>query len=323
MSTKLNLHREELKKLAYPAVEQFIAHHPEYNMAMNQSGSLSNTNYVIFGQRDQEPVIFKYFCTDERKERETYALKHFAAIGIVPRILAEDGPRLLVQSYIPGNSFPAPTSPEYAAVAPFQAGYTLGQAVAILTSVPLSTEAANEFETRFYEGLSLEQYINEIMEASWQIHHHVEAYSGPMFAQSLATIQASHTHLLHAKRILYHQDALNHHFVGSHFSGFFDLEMSHVGTIAMQIGSLWTSIATHNHWPAFAQGFHSTSNITLNATEFHAAKAFAHFLIWRYISRYGRWQGDATDTELYQRSVAQAGDYANQIELANKVAPED
>lgn len=319
MSTQLMRHREELQKLAYPAVQQFIDRHPQYAIATDQMGSNSNTNYVILGQRNQEPVVFKYFCADERKEREIYALRHFAHTNMVPQLLAEDGPRLIVQSYIPGSWLPQPTDAEYAHIDQFQVGYTLGQAVATLTSVTLPTQATQVFEARFYEGMALTQYISEIIDASRHIHHNIEAYSGPIFAQSLANIEANLTYLLSQKRILYHQDALNHHFVGSRFSGFFDLEMCRVGTTAMQIGSLWNVFATHNNWPAFAKGFQEISDTTLHVTDFYAAKAFAHFLIWRYISRYGRWRGEIADVQLYPNIINQAKSYASQIEFANQV----
>jgi hypothetical protein len=85
----LTKHRTEMARQAWPVVEQFIQEHPQYRVATDQSRSLSNTNYVIFGQQDDEPVVFKYFCQDERKERELFALRHFATTGVVPQVMAE------------------------------------------------------------------------------------------------------------------------------------------------------------------------------------------------------------------------------------------
>ena len=312
-------HRAQMQKLAYPAVQAFIAQHPEYAIAPNQSGSDSVTNYVIFGMHNNEPVIFKYFCEDERKDREVYALHHFAPTGLVPRLLVDYDNRLIVQSRMPGSWLPNPNDPNFDNIDADRAGYTLGQAVAKLLAVPLSPQAARDYEQHFYDGLTLENYLGNILSASWQIHHNVDAYSNPLFAQSLASIEAALPTLLAQPRLLYHQDAMNMHFANGHFTGFFDLEMCRVGTEAMQIGSLWYIFATHNNWQAFMQGYASNSGRTLTAHDFAASRAFAHFLVWRYISRSGHYRAQPDDTANHTQAEADAPQYAASIELNNRV----
>jgi hypothetical protein len=319
MSTTLERHRAQLAMLALPAVEQFIVHHPEFSVSADQSGSEGNTNYVIFGQRNKEPVIFKYFCEDERKEREVYALHHFASTGIVPSLLTDVSNRLIVQSRIPGGWLPNPDNPAYATVDPQRAGHTLGTAAAKLTCVPLSTQGARDFEGCYYDGLVLENYFRNILDASWLIHKNVAAYDTRRFADSLATIEANLPYLLGQKRILYHQDAMNMHFQESRFTGFFDLEMCRVGTEAMQVGSLWYFFAIHDNWNAFAQGFSAVTHRTLDEEDFAAAQAFAHFLVWRYISRYGRWRADAADSSNLAKAETEVDAYARSIVLNNQV----
>ena len=319
MSTHMERHRAEMKRLAYPVVEDFVARNPRYSITSDQSGSQSATNYVIFGQHGDEQVVFKYFCEDERKEREVYALRHFAATGLVPHLLVEDGPRLIVQSHIPGRGLIAPQGSAFATVDTQRVGYTLGQAVAALTSVPLSPQAARAYESTFYDGLPLEQYIGDILAAAQLIHQNVPAYGGSLFAASLASIKSSLDYLLAQPRLLYHQDALNMHFVGSDFAGFFDLEMCRVGTEAMQIGSLWYVCATYDNWRAFAQGFAKQSSRKLGKLDFYAAQAFAHFLVWRYISRSGRWHGDLLDAKEQAQEETHATEYANSINRNNQI----
>jgi hypothetical protein len=319
MSTHLERHRAAMEKLAYPAVEQFIAQHPEYAITPNQSGSQSATNYVIFGQRGQEQVIFKYFCEDERKAREVYALRHFAKTGVVPNLLQEHDTRLIVQSRIPGGWLPNPGDPDYGGVDTHRVGYTLGQAVAMLLNVPLTTQAARDYESTFYEGLPLEKYFGEILDASWLIHRNVAAYASPLFANSLQTIEANLPYILAQKRLLYHQDAMNMHFAESNFTGFFDLEMCRVGTAAMQIGSLWTLFATHNNWRAFAQGYAEHLGRLLDEADFNAARAFAHFLVWRYVSRYGRWRAEPDSIANRTQAEGDAAMYAKSLDLNNNV----
>src|SRR4051812_5767752 len=160
MSTHLERHRAEMKMLAYPAVEQFIAEHPDYEISEDQSGGNSATNYVILGHRGSEQVVFKYFCEDERKEREVYALRHFSQTGLVPTLLVESGPRLIVQSRIPGHGLPNPGDPRVSTIDPSLAGDSLGQATAGLLSVPFAMQEAQEYERRFYDGLAIENYFH-------------------------------------------------------------------------------------------------------------------------------------------------------------------
>jgi hypothetical protein len=319
MSTHLERHRAEMEKLAYPAVEQFIARHPEYTLDPNQSGNQSATNYVIFGHRGQEQVIFKYFCEDERKEREVYALRHFGETGFVPQLLEDVDKRLIVQSRIPGSWFPSPGDPAFSTVDAHRVGYTLGQATAALLNVPLSAQAARDFESHFYDGLALENYFRDILDASWLIHQNVDAYRTPLFAHSLESIETNLPYILSQKRLLYHQDAMNMHFSESNFTGFFDLEMCRIGTEAMQIGSLWYIFAIYNNWNAFAQGYAAVAGCELDEQDFAAARAFAHFLVWRYISRYGRWRGESGDVANRAEGEEDAAMYAKSIELNNKV----
>lgn len=321
MSTQLELHRLAMEEMAYAAVKQFVAGHRGYNIDADQSGSFSTTNYVIFGARGNDQVVYKVFCEDERKAREIYALNHFRGTGIVPYLLDEDGQRLIVESRIPGGWLPMPNTPAYVTTDPQRAGYTLGRAVAALVAVPLSSKAAHDFESNFYDGLTLDEYLRSILDAARLIYQNITAYHTPLFADSIASIQAHLPDMLAHRRLLYHQDALNMHFVGSDFAGFFDLEMCRVGTRAMQIGSLWNFFATHDNWQAFNKGYATISGQNLNHSDFAAAKAFADFLVWRYISRYGRFRAEPDDDSGRAQAEADALDYARSIEMNNSLSP--
>lgn len=315
MSDQLAKHRAEMARQAWPVVEQFIQKHPQYRVDANQSGSQSVTNYVIFGHRidyqGEARVIFKYFCRDERKQREIFALRHFANTGLVPQLLEDEGARLIVVSHIPGAFLPRPEDnlAAFHGVDRQLMGYTLGEATAKLISTPLGAQVATEFESRFYDGETLPAYFQNILQASWAIHQRVDCYKDERFGRSLALIEESLPFMLAQPRLLYHQDALNMHFVGSRFRGFFDLEMCRVGNVAMQIGSLWTVIASYDVWEPFAQGFASATGHTLTPPEVAASRAFAHFMLWRSISDYGDWQGEPLPDDQMGAALAQADGY--------------
>ena len=303
MTNQIAQHRAEMQRLATPAITQFVADHPHYRIDPDQSGSQSVTNYVVFGQRRDEhgeqPVVFKYFCRDERKEREVYGLRHFAATGLVPQLLDEHGTRLIVVARIGGGFLPNPATQTAAfhMVDKALVGFTLGQATAQLTSVPLTAGAAQAFESRFYDGESLAKYLSDILRASSAIQQRVACYRDPIFAQSLAQIDANLDALLRQPRLLYHQDALNVHFDQSRFTGFFDLEMCRVGSAAMQIGALWRIFTDYGNWGDFAAGFANGAGRELTKADLEMSRAFANFMVWRSISDYGDWHGETLDDE--------------------------
>ena len=82
---------------AVPAIEAFARSHTGYSIDDDQSGSYGNTNYVAFGHLNSQAVVFKYFFDPERREREAYALRHWAHTGLVPNLI-HDGEHLHVQS---------------------------------------------------------------------------------------------------------------------------------------------------------------------------------------------------------------------------------
>jgi hypothetical protein len=315
MNDHLTKHRAEMERQAWPVVKEFVQQHPQYHVDENQSGSQSVTNYVILGHRrdhlSEQRVVFKYFCRDERKQREIFGLRHFAATGLVPQLLEDDGPRLIVVSHIPGAFLPRPEVDlaAFHGVDRQLMGYTLGEATAKLMSTPLAAQTAKDFESRFYNGETLNNYLYGILQASQAIHQRVECYKADIFAHSLALIEENLPRILAQPRLLYHQDALNMHFMGSRFSGFFDLEMCRVGTAAMQIGSLWSILVSYAVWEAFAQGFADVSGRMLEAQDWAASRAFGHFMLWRSISDYGDWRGEPLAADQMAEVVAQANGY--------------
>lgn len=322
MNEQIRQHRAEMQRQAIPVIERFVQEHPHYRIDADQTGSQSVTNYVIFGHRGSDRVVFKYFCRDERKQREIFALRHFADTGIVPRLLEEEGSRLIVVSHVPGSFLPReefdPTG--FLAVDRNRMGQTLGEAVAKLVSTPLSTQSAEDFESQFYNGERLSAYFETILHASHQIQQQVDCYKDEIFAFSLAQIEERLPFILAQPRLLYHQDALNMHFVDSSFSGFFDLEMCRVGCTAMQIGSLWYVINSYGVWEPFSEGFAKIAGHRLTAQDKAASLAFAHFMLWRSISDYGDWHGEDLGQEAMAEVAAQAATYRKTIDTMLPIA---
>ncbi len=304
--------RAALAAEAWNQVRDFTSRHPEYTIAPEQSGGQGNTNYVILGKCGAERVVFKYFCQDERKDREVFGLRHWAASGLVPHLLAEQGRRLIAITLVPGEFLPAPE--------PKLAGRTLGQATARLAQTPLSPALAADFEQRFYEGRSFEQYYMEILQASRAIHERVDLYAGSLYGRSLDFVESQLPSLFGSERILYHQDAANAHFQDSRFSGFFDLEMCRVGTVAMQLGCLWGVCQLNAVWPSFASGFAAESGSPWTWQQDQTSRAVFELLVWRYISRYGEWHGEPLADGAMAQERADEAEYRADLERSAALA---
>jgi len=94
--------REALAK-----VDAYIAAHPGYTRQGVEQPKQGATNRVIYARRDHELVVFKVFCEVERKERECFALRHWQETGLVPELIWDADPRMIVTSHLPGVSLPA------------------------------------------------------------------------------------------------------------------------------------------------------------------------------------------------------------------------
>jgi hypothetical protein len=62
---------------------------------------------------------------------------------------------------------------------------------------------------------------------------------------------------------------------------------------------------------------------SLDPSEIRAALAFAHFLIWRYITRYGEWNGTSETAEESQQDAIDASRYAASLRAYDATIRED
>ena len=94
--------RTQFSQEALAKVDAFIVEHPGYLRAGVEQPGQGATNRVFFARRDEELVVFKVFCEAERKERECFALCHWAQTGLVPALIWDADPQMIVMSHIPG-----------------------------------------------------------------------------------------------------------------------------------------------------------------------------------------------------------------------------
>ena len=310
---------------ALSTADQFIRQHPDYAPHDEPLISQGVTNRVVCARYQGQTVYLKFFGRLERYQRELYGLQHFAPTGLVPRVIDGSHENMIVLSEIPGAGLAA-SSPgtEPANLDMARASRSLGHAAAQLVLTPLSAQLADAFERRFYEGETLQGYLTSIVNAAHILSGACRMYQAPVFRDSLALVAGHVDTLLSQPRILYHQDAGNVAFVGDQVSGFFDLEMCRVGTLSMQLGSLfllfyWCPL----RWKDFLHGFQDAIARRLDPSEIAAGLAFAHFMVWRSITRFGEWDGQFVSAEEAEQEWQTALNFAGSLGYYNAIVKEE
>ena len=282
----------QFTETAFDKVDAFTADHPEISRDGVPQPGQGATNRVIIARRGDGLVVFKVFCTPERKARETFGLRHWVETGLVPRLLYDVDDRMIATSYIPGNYLHESWGTE-GGTAWQAACRAAGRTIATLAQVPLSDSDRISFEARFYEGLGpLEAYLSRILDLGHRITGRDPDFRDCFWKDSLDFIEQQLDTILSQPRLLYHQDVSNLHVQGGGCAGCFDLEMCRVGCAAMQLGAAAGMFLTHPEgWRDFREGWEATIGACLSPQEHHAAAAAGHLLAWREISRYLSYDG--------------------------------
>ena len=277
---------------ALAMVDAFLAKHPQYTRSGVEQPQQGATNRVIFARRGEELVVFKVFCDTERKARESFAYRHWRETCLVPELIWDDAPRMIVMPFLPGTHLPA--SREVDGEAPWrEACREVGGAIGALTRVPLSTADRADFESRFYDGLgTLESCLGRIVELSRGVHARDPDFGDDFWRNSLDFVDSQVADIFSQPRCLYHQDVGNLHVQHGQFMGFYDLEMCRVGCAAMQLASSLGVLGGKSvAWGLFREGWETATGRPLALNDLTATAAAHHLLCWREICRHLSYDG--------------------------------
>jgi hypothetical protein len=304
---------------AMAKVDAFLAAHGGYTREGVAQPGQGATNRVMFARRDGRLVVFKVFCTVERKQREGLGLRHWGPTGMVPELIDDAEPRMIVMGHVPGEYLAEVRRAEGDAAWREACG-DVGRAIGRLTRVPLSAADRAEFESRFYEGLGpLEAYLGRIIELGRGVHSRDADFADAFWGRSLAFIQGQLANLFRRPRVLYHQDVGNLHVRSGRFAGFFDLEMCRVGCDMMQLASAIGLVEGEPAaWARFREGWQAATGAALTAEDLAAADAGHQLLCWREITRYMSYDG-TPGTGYAWASPADPARYRKQIESVRRI----
>lgn len=302
-------------------LEEFVRHHPHYSIDVDQPVARGGTNLVTFGHAGKQPVVFKYFIRPYRWTHEYFCLRHFAQTGYVPQVLQVVPEELIVMTRLPDSLVGAAALPEKAKVS-----YEIGQAVATVVQWPLPTAENRPLIQSEFEQFAWRSDLGELMRDSlarcWRIQEQVLAYQTPFFTESLTFAEQQIDFIDQQPRILFHEDIPNFCVAQGRFQGFYDLEMVRIGTEALQLGVALDLCRNQQSgeewmgWSDFLQGYQATTGRTLSTTDFQALLAMNHFYYHIRLCRWGKWDGDPTQTASLHFATSKATHYLHMMKMA-------
>jgi hypothetical protein len=273
---------------AIARVDAFIAEHPGYTREGAPPPTQGHTNRIVFAHHRDQLVVFKICCEKERKERECFGLRHWHATGLVPDLIWDDDPYMLIMGHVPGMWLTTLRNRE-GETAWRSACVDTGRASAKLILVPLPVESRAEFESRFYNKETVADYLTKMLQLGRAINARDPDFTGKFWSDNLDFLESQIPVLLAQPAALYHQD-IQGYVLNGRFVQFFDVEMCRVGCAGMQLGSAFGGI-DEGYWPLFREGWEEASGHRLTEGELAAAAAFHTAMGWREISRYFTYDG--------------------------------
>ena len=271
-------------------VDAFIAAHPEYSRDVPQLGQ-GSTNHVVYARRGDTNVIFKHCCDVGRKERECFGMRHWHDTNLVAKLQWDCDQDMVLITHIPGTWLHRAKDVD-GEEAWRSACRESGKAIAALTMVPLSVNAQNEFQTRFYEERTFEDYARKILRLGRSVHALDPGFQHSYWNENLDFIENCLGAMLAEPPVLYHQDVGNFHVQAGRFMGFFDVESCRIGCASMQFGSsLLLPKKDDGSWALFREGWEEQRGAKLTTVDRACAAAGNHLLVWRWITRYLSYDG--------------------------------
>ena len=230
-------------------------------------------NFVLWGYRRDQPIVFKYFHEpynreNKRWENEYASLQHFSETGLVPEILAVVPKRLIVMECLPGRAIVEEAgSGELGRADLRDLGVEAGKAVGRLMDVPLPEPGDGYSIVRDYAMTPWPADLEEAVLYYVRICRGKAAFS-PTAAdvfnyEALNFVESQLPYFKGQKKVIHNDDLLC--FVNEgRITGFYDFELSRLGTEQMQLGQVFRWCTDEGlQWPDILEGYNETTGRSL------------------------------------------------------------
>lgn len=325
--TETDRWRKGLEARAEAALAAFVEANPEYSVDDEQPECRGGTHVVTFGSFRGEPVVFKYYDGDPRKEHEKRALELFAPTGLVPRLYPDDTDVILVMERLPG----VPMHEAEKSLTPAEKDELhrrLGAAVAkVVEALPggdsvfqpeTAFRAADQhdfFNTPFaalsvlYRQADTATFFGTTLARAARVLRDRDVPHKETLTRSLAALMRDRDAILAYPSFIHMDDfhANNIMTDGAKITGFIDLEMTRSGNEILLLGAALSSMCRRPAcWRSFRRGYEEARGEAMGDAMLSLVRSAAPFSTWIRFSWY--WSTDdlpwwARETDLRASAV--------------------
>ena len=259
-------------------IATFVRENREFTVDRDQPAYRGGTNCIALGSYGPQPVVYKYFRTEDRWRNEWACLAHFEKTGLVPRVLVTQH-RLIVMTRLPGSDLDL-TGCSPAEVA--ELSIRFGAALATLAAMPLPVGNAtysplSDFRVIHWHT-DLRTVLLDYLDIARRAPELIELYRQPFYARSLWLVESQVDTIAGHRQMLFHEDVFNARSEGARFIGFYDLEMCRLGTEYMQLGVATRLCGPQMlSWSHMVGGFEASQGKVFDEEDFTAILAMGHF----------------------------------------------
>jgi hypothetical protein len=201
------------------------------------------SNFIFWGFREDKQVVFKCFHPEHegrvRWNNELASLLHWADLGLVPKVLGTLDGCLIAMEHLAGCSIVeadavSGLSPDQIEKLGEEFGWTIAQLIDVWPENPGSGYSiVRDFELMEWSS-DLPAAICHYVEKARELTAHSELANDPFLTAVLGLIERSSAEAGRQRPVLYNDDLLCMVERGR-IQGFYDLELTRVGTDVMQL----------------------------------------------------------------------------------------
>jgi hypothetical protein len=335
---KVDAWRKELQERGEASLGAFVDAHPDYSIDDEQPECRGGTHFITFGSFRGEPVVFKYYDGDPRKDHEKRALELFAPTGLVPRLYPDDTDVLLVMQRLPGVTMDE-AEERLTPVERDELYCRLGAAVAtVVDARPGGDMAARShiafravdmddfYSTRFhaltvlYREADTTTFFDVTLARAARVLRDRDVPHKETLARSLAAL-TQHRDAILAYPSFVHMDDFHTNNImadGPTITGFIDLEMTRRGNEVLLLGAALASMRRRPAaWRSFRRGYEAARGAAMDDAMLSLVRSAAPFSTWIRFTWY--WSTDglpwwATDMDLRTSAVRDINDIVEALE---------
>ena len=293
--------RIELQRRAEAHFAEFLAANADHSVDDEQPECRGGTHFIAFGSYRGQPVVFKYYDGDPRKDYEKKALELFGPTGLVPKLYPDETDRMLVMERLPGMTMEE-AEKELNPSEQDDLYFHLGEAVAKVVEVKPGRELAYRRETTF-RAADENAFYNTPYQAPHELYRQADAATffdttlacaarvlrdrnvahKETLSRSLAGLQRNRDAILSYTDFVIMDDFHTNNIMaeGTRITGFIDLEMTRPGNEILLLGAALCSMCDRpERWESFRRGYEGARRTRMDNTVLSLVRSAAPFTKW-------------------------------------------